>query len=80
MLIAHLRDVSLMDSRLRNATFSNFIIKERNAKCHRLLKSYADRFDQMAEKSQGLLLDGSVGTGKTYGAACIATQLLDRGV
>ena len=78
--IKRLRDLSLMDERLETATFDNFIVKDKNAKCHRLLKSYADRFDEMLEKSQGLILYGSVGTGKTYGAACIANQLLNSGI
>lgn len=77
--IKRVREFSLMDERLQNATFDNFIVKEKNAKCHRLLKSYADRFDEMYEKSQGLILYGSVGTGKTFGAACIANQLLSQG-
>lgn len=77
--IKHMREFSLMDERLQNATFDNFVIKEKNAKCHRLLKNYADRFDEMYEKSQGLILYGSVGTGKTFGAACIANQLLQAG-
>ncbi len=78
--IKRLRSMSLMDERMANATFSRFIEKEQNAKCHKLLKSYADRFDEMMKKNQGLILFGSVGTGKTFGAACIANQLLDQGV
>jgi len=74
------REFSLMDDRLKAATFDNFIIKDKNAKCHKLLKSYADRFDEMYEKRQGLILYGSVGTGKTFGAACIANQLLSQGI
>ncbi len=78
--VSRLRGISLMDERLVTATFDAFIVKEKNAKCHRLLKSYADRFDEMLVKSQGLILYGSVGTGKTFGAACIANQLLDNGI
>lgn len=77
--IKRVREFSLMDDRLKAATFDNFIVKDKNAKCHKLLKSYADRFDEMYEKSQGLILYGSVGTGKTFGAACIANQLLESG-
>ena len=77
--IKRVREFSLMDDRLKAATFDNFIVKDKNAQCHKLLKSYADRFDEMYEKSQGLILYGSVGTGKTFGAACIANQLLENG-
>lgn len=78
--VSRLRGISLMDERLVTATFDSFIVKEKNAKCHRLLMSYADRFDEMLAKSQGLILYGSVGTGKTFGAACIANRLLDNGI
>lgn len=76
--VDHLRSVSLMDRRLERATFDNFIVKESNAKCYRLLQSYAKRFNEMKEKSQGLVLFGTVGTGKTYGAACVANYLIER--
>ena len=78
--LKRLRQLSLMDERLANATFDNFEVRPQNEKCHKLLSSYAKRFDQMVEKSQGLLLYGTVGSGKTYGAACIANYLLDLGV
>ena len=41
---------------------------------------YAEKFDLMLEKNQGLLFWGDVGTGKSYAAACIANHLLDRKV
>ena len=77
-VVSGLRSISLMDRRLENATFENFVTKESNAKCRRLLESYAKRFDEMCEKSQGLILFGTVGTGKTYGAACVANYLIER--
>ena len=50
---------------------------ERNLK---LCRRYAMKFDQMVEKDQGLIFWGSVGTGKSFAAACIANYLLDRKV
>ncbi len=41
-----------------------------------LLRRYADKWPQMQEKNIGLLLYGSPGTGKSYGAACIANALM----
>ena len=41
-------------------------------------RRYVEHFDEMAEKNQGLLLWGDVGTGKTFAAACIANYLLER--
>lgn len=42
------------------------------------MKRYADRFEEMQAAKMGLLLYGSVGTGKTFFAACIANVLMDR--
>lgn len=43
--------------------------------CHR----YADNFAEHLARGEGLLLLGSVGTGKTFLAACVANALLERG-
>lgn len=40
---------------------------------------YVDNFPRMLESGKGLLLYGSVGSGKSYIAACIANDLIDRG-
>ncbi|MHB1154015.1 MAG: ATP-binding protein [Eubacteriales bacterium] len=42
-------------------------------------KKYVERWDEMLRQNIGLLLSGSVGTGKTYIAAAIANALVDRG-
>ncbi|SDA39097.1 DNA replication protein DnaC [Butyrivibrio sp. INlla18] len=42
-------------------------------------KAYISAWNKMREKGAGLLLWGSVGSGKTYMAACIANALLDKG-
>lgn len=76
--ISALKKQSLMDERLADATFENFRQTEKNARNLKLCKSYAERFDEMLEKNQGLLFYGGVGTGKTFAAACIANYLLDR--
>lgn len=79
-LIRRLNSFSMMDERLKKSRFENFIVKPENEKCYKLLKSYADRFAEMEEKNQGLLLYGRCGTGKTFGAACIANQLIQNGI
>lgn len=43
-------------------------------------KKYVDNFSEMQKRGKGLLLYGSVGTGKTYAAACIANAIIDTGV
>jgi DNA replication protein DnaC len=43
-------------------------------------RRYAINFDEFRKQGKGLLLFGTVGTGKTYAAACIANALIDRGI
>lgn len=76
--VAALKRQSLMDERLADATFENFQQTKQNARQLRLCRRYAEHFDEMLEKNQGLLFYGGVGTGKTYAAACIAHYLLSR--
>lgn len=77
-VVAALKKQSLMGERLRDATFENFRETKNNAKVLRYCRRYAEHFDEMEEKNQGLLFYGGVGTGKTFAAACIANYLLDR--
>lgn len=74
--IASLKKQSLMDDRLVDAVFDNFEETDKNRKNLKACKWYADHFDQMLEKNQGLLFYGAVGVGKTFAAACIANELL----
>lgn len=50
-----------------------------NAKISTVARNYVENFGKMYEDGKGLLLFGTVGTGKTYAAACIANALIDRG-
>ena len=78
--VMRLRKASLMDAKFKGATFDNFSVTKSNERNLKLCKRYATAFDAMLEKSQGLILWGNVGTGKSFAAACIANYLLDRGV
>lgn len=42
-------------------------------------KNYAEHFRDFRKMSKGLLLYGTVGTGKSHVAACIANELIDNG-
>ncbi len=75
--IAELRKISLLDKKYESATFDNFIINPFNERNLKLCRRYAERFDEMKSKNQGLLMWGNVGTGKSYAAACIANHLLN---
>lgn len=46
----------------------------------RAMRAYADGFDDFKAAGKGLLLYGSVGSGKTFAAACVANALIDKGI
>lgn len=76
--IERLRNSSLIDDKLKGARLNTFQKDSDNQKVFTLAERYVQRFDEMYEKSQGILFWGTVGTGKSYTAACIANELLDR--
>lgn len=78
--IQKLRSASLMDEKFESSTFEQFRVTRSNERNLKLCKRYAERFDLMVEKNQGLIFWGDVGTGKSFAAACIANYLLDRKV
>lgn len=49
-------------------------------KISRAAKMYCDRFEQLKLSGKGLIFYGNVGSGKTYTAACIANELISKGV
>ena len=69
-----------MDAHFAASTFENFQQTKYNGKNLTLCRRYAQKFDTMLEKNQGLLLWGPVGTGKSFAAACIANYLLEHKV
>lgn len=75
-----LKRQSLMDERLRDVSFDSFRKTNDNAYNLKLCLRYANHFDEMLTKNQGLLFYGGVGTGKTFAAACIANHLLSQRV
>lgn len=69
-----------MDNRLRSQTFEAAQINGENERAFRICSRYVEKFDELLEKNQGLLLWGDVGSGKTFAAACIANALLSKRV
>lgn len=57
-----------------NYTFDN---DDKKNEISKIAKNYADKFEEL--NNTGLVLYGSVGTGKTYSACCIANALIDKG-
>ena len=75
--VANLKRESMMDEISKSHTFSKFNVTRDNERNMRICKKYAEQFEQMKEKNQGLLMLGNPGTGKTFAASCIANYLLD---
>lgn len=68
---------SMMDDTFRTACFANYQIRNGNERHLKVAKNYCIEFSKMYERNQGLLFWGTVGTGKSYTAACIANYLLE---
>ena len=75
---AELRRLSLMNGRLSECTFAGANKDGENSRSMIICERYAEKFPKMLADNRGLLLFGSVGTGKTFAAACIANALLER--
>ena len=69
--------ICFAESNMFNWTFENDDGK--NEKISNALKNYVKNFTDFKKDGKGLLLYGTVGTGKTYFAACIANALIDEG-
>lgn len=69
------KDISVIDSKFLKSRFEN---ADMNSKHMQLAKRYAESFLKKDSKI-GLLLYGSVGTGKTYATACIANYIMEKG-
>lgn len=71
------RRAGFADSDLVKCTFAND--DRSNARISDIALKYVENFNKMREDGKGLLLFGTVGTGKTYIAAAIANKLIDKG-
>lgn len=72
------KETAFNDESLRQATFE--AADGKNRETLEKLERYADNFTAVKEKNIGLCLIGDVGTGKSYGAACVVNRLLERGI
>lgn len=73
-----LKRCSIIDDKLRDASFDTCLVVKDNERQIRLCRRYVEKFDELFEKNQGLLLYGNVGTGKSHVAACICNGLMDK--
>lgn len=77
LLVSRLKANGLQDKSLRDYTFAND--KGYNSEIEKA-HEYVEHWEEMKEKSLGLLLWGDVGTGKSFFAGCIANALLEQGI
>lgn len=75
--VKRLRKLGFPDAEMANWTFAND--DGADSKISSIAHKYVDNFVEMKQRGKGLLLYGTVGSGKTYIAACIANELINRG-
>lgn len=76
--IARMRREAFRDKAMEDWTFSND--DGSNPALMTAMHRYVDNFKTLSQSGCGLLLYGACGTGKSFAAACVANDLLDRGV
>ena len=72
-----MRRIGFPDSDMQRWTFANDDLQ--NPRITQAMQKYVENFPELRKKGQGLLLYGTVGTGKTYAAAEVANALIDKG-
>lgn len=75
--IKRLKKMGFPDAEMEGWTFDKD--DHGNERISSIARRYVDNFPEMRSKGKGLLLYGSVGTGKTFIAACIANALINQG-
>lgn len=76
--VMRMRRVGFPEQAMQEWTFAND--DGSNPKLTNAMKNFVEHFQTFREEGKGLLLFGSVGTGKTYLAACVANALISKGV
>lgn len=76
--IMRLRSSGISSQEFRTTTFS--LDDGQAPGPMRILRKYAENWERAYRDNVGLLLWGGVGTGKSFGAACIANALIERSV
>lgn len=76
--VERLRMLGFPESDMHGWTFA--VDDGANPKIAQIAKNYVANYEEMRKRGKGLLLYGTVGTGKTFVSACIANALIDRGI
>ena len=69
--------ICFAESNMFTWTFEND--DRKNEKLSNAMKKYVENFEEFKKEGKGLLLYGTVGTGKSYFSACIANALIEKG-
>lgn len=76
-VIRDYRKMGFPDSEMESWTFGNDDMA--NPTLTKAMQAYVEKFADFKQMGKGLLLHGSVGTGKTYAACEVANALVDKG-
>lgn len=74
--VEELLSVGMPEKRMRSWCFDEDDLA--NEKLSRVARRYVEHFKEMADRGKGLLLYGTVGTGKSFISACIANALISK--
>lgn len=76
--VMRMRRVGFPEKAMQEWTFAND--DGSNPKMTNAMKNFVEHFQTFKDEGKGLLLFGSVGTGKTFLAACVANALINKGI
>ena len=76
--VMRMRRVGFPEKAMQEWTFAND--DGSNPKLTKAMKNFVELFPTFKAEGKGLLLFGSVGTGKTFLAACVANALISKGI
>ena len=71
------RRMGLPEIAMRDWTFEN--AEYENKKLEKAMQRYVENFNEFRKDGKGIVLYGTVGTGKTYASACVVNALIDKG-